>query len=136
MYDIEKIYYQLLRIEERLNNLENKQWFRTQINEHKRILASEYSNHLNNLIKELGHYSPKNQMNLKKALLKGLPNVPMKMNKYRDFILSFIDKKRYKDFNWAEYEITLKKLDLISPEDELDIMRIDSKLLELVISIL
>ena len=136
MIDVEKLYYQLLRLEERVENLENKQWFKTQLGEHKRILSSEYSNHLNNLLKQFAEYNPKNQMNIKKALLKGLPTDPMPMTKYMRYLNDFLGKKNIKGFSLAEYEIILRKLDLISPEDKVDIGRIDPKILALVIDIL
>lgn len=136
MIDVEKLHYQVLRLEERISNLENKQWFKTQLNEHKRILSSEYSNHLNNLLKEFGQYNPREQMNLKKALLKGLPDKPISMTKYMRYLNDFIEKKKFIGFSLAEYEIVLRKLDLISPSDELDVARIDPKILALVISIL
>lgn len=136
MYDIEKMYYEMLRISERLNNLENKQWFRTQINEHIRLLNSEYSNRRRDLINEFGQYSPQNQLNIKKLLLKGLPEKPMKMAKYLAYIKDFIGKKKLTGFNLAEYEVLLRRLDLISPNDEIDISRIDAKILGLIIEVL
>lgn len=136
MYDIEKIYYQLIRLEERIENLENKQWFRTQANEHMRLLASEYSNHLNNLKKEFSKYNPKEQLNIKKMLLKALPIEPMKMSKYLQKISLFLKEKNIKDFNLGAYEVFLIRADLIDPKtDNLDISRIDPKLLDLLIEL-
>jgi len=136
MYDLEKLHYEILRIQERLDNLENKQWFRTQINEHIRILNSEYSNRRNDLIKEFGQYSPKTQLNIKKMLLKGLPEKPMKMAKYMAYIKDFILQRKIVGFNLAEYEVLLHRLDLVSPKDEIDRARIDSKILSLIIDVL
>ena len=122
--DIEDLHYRLIKLEEEVQLLKEKKWFKNQINEHKRILSSEYSNHLNNLKKEFAKYNPRKQVNIKKALLKSLPKIKMKLSSYFIFLSQF-----NLDYSMAEWEITLRKLGYINTNDEFDPKLVDQELL-------
>ena len=112
MKELEDIKIKILKLEEKIDLLIDKQSIINLVKEQKRLLHSEYGTLIYNLRKEFDKYNPKNQVNIKKVLLLSLPNKNIHID---NFLLCISEKFNEKNINYslAEIEIFLTKIGAI-----------------------
>lgn len=78
-------------------------------------LSAHTSICLKRVTEEVAKFSPRNQLNLRKALLRQIPEKPLRMDIYME-VVSFYLKRNEVDITLAEYETLLYRLGLVKKD--------------------
>ena len=127
---LDAIEAKLKQLEEKINLLTNKDYFRNITNESVRLLSREYGRLFKKLRDAFDQYDPKKQFNLRKILLSKLPEKETNLDLYLSVIKKFLENNNFQ-YNLSEYEILLHKLKIVK-DNKVSKKRLNLQLLDLI----